>query len=194
MGAAPRPQDGLQYVLDDGKALSKSSFKALSKALTQLESDTGYHLNVVTLRKLLSDPDAFTYADKVLESWYPTREEGDKKGVLLDHLGPGGRRDRGAGLPLGGGRRRPGRGHHREHRQPGGAGKVERNHRVERRAHGPRAPRGAGQGGAPARQKARPSDRPPAVVGRRGSPTPPPPPPPPNPPLFKKKKKKKKKK
>jgi len=81
--AAPRPQDGLQYVLDDGKALSKSSFKALSKALTQLESDTGYHLNVVTLRKLLSDPDAFTYADKVLESWYPTREEGDKKGVLL---------------------------------------------------------------------------------------------------------------
>ena len=81
--AAPRPQDGLQYVLDDGKALSKSSFKALSKALTQLEADTGYHLNVVTLRKLLSDPDAFTYADKVLESWYPTREEGDKKGVLL---------------------------------------------------------------------------------------------------------------
>ena len=81
--AAPRPQDGVQYVLDDAKALSKSSFASLSKALTQLEKDTGYHLNVVTLRKLLSDPDAFTYSDKVLEGWYPTREEGDKKGVLL---------------------------------------------------------------------------------------------------------------
>merc|ERR1712078_919237 len=56
--AAPRPQDGLQYVLDDGKALSKSSFKALSKALTQLEADTGYHLNVVTLRMLLVIPSA----------------------------------------------------------------------------------------------------------------------------------------
>merc|ERR1711871_712033 len=75
--------DGVQYVLDDAKALSKSSFASLSKALTQLEKDTGYHLNVVTLRKLLSDPDAFTYADKVLEGWYPTREEGDRKGVLV---------------------------------------------------------------------------------------------------------------
>ena len=56
---------------------------ALQKKLVKVEGDTGYHLNVVTLRKLLSETDAYAYADKVLEGWYPTREEGDRKGVLV---------------------------------------------------------------------------------------------------------------
>jgi len=43
----------------------------------------GYRVVVITLRKLEYDPDAFSFADKMVEKWYPTKEKGDKKGVLL---------------------------------------------------------------------------------------------------------------
>ena len=81
--AAPRPADGRKYLYDDAKMFSRATVGALQKRLQAIEKDTGYHLNIVTLRKLLSETDAYVYADKVLETWYPTRSEGDKKGVLV---------------------------------------------------------------------------------------------------------------
>ena len=40
-------------------------------------------MTVVTLRKLQFESDAFAFADKVIEKWYPTAAAGDKKAVLL---------------------------------------------------------------------------------------------------------------
>ncbi len=71
------------YLVDDAKILNKTTRNALKNKLTTLESQSGYHLNVVTMRKLQFTPDAFEFSDKVLENWYPTKELGDKKGVLL---------------------------------------------------------------------------------------------------------------
>ena len=38
----------------------------------------GYRVVVVTLRKLQFDSDAFAFADKVIERWYPTAADGNK--------------------------------------------------------------------------------------------------------------------
>jgi uncharacterized membrane protein YgcG len=43
----------------------------------------GYRVVVVTLRKLQFDSDAFAFADKVIERWYPTAADGNKKAVLV---------------------------------------------------------------------------------------------------------------
>jgi uncharacterized membrane protein YgcG len=40
-------------------------------------------VTVVTLRKLQFETDAFAFADKVIEKWYPTAADGNKKAVLL---------------------------------------------------------------------------------------------------------------
>lgn len=40
-------------------------------------------MEVTTTRKLEFETDAFAFGDKVIESWYPTPEEGDKKGILV---------------------------------------------------------------------------------------------------------------
>jgi len=71
------------YLIDDGSLINKTTKKAIANKLGILESKTGFHLNVVTMRKLQFTPDAFEFSDKVLEKWYPTKELGDKKGVLL---------------------------------------------------------------------------------------------------------------
>ena len=55
----------------------------LNEALKDLEAQTGYHVNVVTIRKLVFEQDPFAFGDKVLETWYPTLEEGNNKGNLL---------------------------------------------------------------------------------------------------------------
>ena len=48
-----------------------------------LQSRTGFRLEAVTIRKLEFENDAFALGDKVIEKWYPTKEQGDKKGILL---------------------------------------------------------------------------------------------------------------
>ena len=48
-----------------------------------LQIDTGYRLEVVTLRKLEFENDAFAFGDKLIEKWYPTVEQGNDKGLLL---------------------------------------------------------------------------------------------------------------
>ena len=53
------------------------------KKTKQTKTETGYRIEVVTVRKLEFETDAFAFADKVVEAWYPTKEAGDKKGVLL---------------------------------------------------------------------------------------------------------------
>jgi len=77
------PVPETSYLIDDGNIINKTTKKAIANKLGILESKTGYHLNVVTMRKLQFTPDAFEFSDKVLEKWYPTKEQGDKKGVLL---------------------------------------------------------------------------------------------------------------
>lgn len=75
------PQDS--YVVDDAGVLSRLTKSDLKKLLSDLESRKGYHINVVTVRKLTSKADAFEYADQVLEKWYPTLEEGNNKGIIV---------------------------------------------------------------------------------------------------------------
>jgi len=78
---APAPETS--YVIDDGGILSKSGKRSIAQRCADLEKKTGYHLNVVTMRKLQFTPDPFEFSDKVLETWYPTIEQGDRKGVLV---------------------------------------------------------------------------------------------------------------
>lgn len=82
MGTAA-PEANSAYIVDDARVLSRAGAGALSRVLKDLESQTGYHLNVVTVRKLVFEQDPFAFGDKVLEKWYPTLEEGNDKGNLL---------------------------------------------------------------------------------------------------------------
>lgn len=77
----PAPTAG--YIVDDAGILSRASSGSINKALKDLEEQTGYHVNVVTVRKLVFEQDPFAFGDKVLETWYPTLEEGNNKGNLL---------------------------------------------------------------------------------------------------------------
>ena len=44
---------------------------------------TGYRIEVITVRKLEFETDAFAFGDKILAKWYPDKSEADKKGVLI---------------------------------------------------------------------------------------------------------------
>jgi len=76
----PAPAAG---IVDDAGVLSKASSGALVKKLANVEKSTGYKIEVVTVRKLVFEPDVFAFADQVIENWFPTAELGDKVGVLL---------------------------------------------------------------------------------------------------------------
>jgi len=71
------------YLIDDAGILNAVTKGQINAELKSLENATGYKVVVITLRKLEYDPDAFSFADKIVEKWYPTAELGDKKGVLL---------------------------------------------------------------------------------------------------------------
>lgn len=77
----PAPTNG--YIVDDAAIMSKSSRQSVGKTLAELERRTGYHVNVITVRKLVFETDPFAFGDKVLETWYPTVEIGNDKGNLL---------------------------------------------------------------------------------------------------------------
>eukprot|EP00244_Chara_vulgaris_P008858 TRINITY_DN359_c0_g1_i1.p1 TRINITY_DN359_c0_g1~~TRINITY_DN359_c0_g1_i1.p1 ORF type:complete len:315 (-),score=53.09 TRINITY_DN359_c0_g1_i1:717-1661(-) len=76
----PPPQS---YYYDDANVLNRVTRGQIQNDLAQLERETGYRLNVVTLRKVTSKADAFEFSDELLEKWYPTVEEGTNKGILL---------------------------------------------------------------------------------------------------------------
>ncbi|CAM6085374.1 unnamed protein product [Calypogeia fissa] len=71
------------YVVDDANVLNRVTKSELKSILGDLEANEGYHIDLVTLRKLTIKSDAFEFADQVLEKWYPTIEEGNKKGIVL---------------------------------------------------------------------------------------------------------------
>jgi uncharacterized membrane protein YgcG len=77
----PRPSQ--QHVIDDAGVMNRTTKKGVNDELTRFEIDTGYRLQVVTVRKLEFENDAFGFADKIIEKWYPTAEEGNNKGLLL---------------------------------------------------------------------------------------------------------------
>ena len=79
----PAPASGKGYIVDDSGLLSKASSGSINGKLKELEETTGYHVNVITGRKLVFEQDPFAFGDKVLETWYPTLADGDKKGNLL---------------------------------------------------------------------------------------------------------------
>lgn len=66
-----------------GSAREGAHSTALAAHTGRQSPRAGYKVVVITLRKLEYDPDAFSFADKIVEKWYPTAELGDKKGVLL---------------------------------------------------------------------------------------------------------------
>ncbi len=69
------------YVIDDAGVLNKTTEKSVGDALRALEAETGYRLEVATLRKLEFESDAFAFGDKLIGKWF----KGDtaKRGVLL---------------------------------------------------------------------------------------------------------------
>ncbi|KAK9805499.1 hypothetical protein WJX72_001601 [[Myrmecia] bisecta] len=71
------------YLIDDANVLNKTTKKGVNTALARLEAETGYRLEVATVRKLEFENDAFAFGDKIIEKWYPTVEQGDKKGLLV---------------------------------------------------------------------------------------------------------------
>ena len=52
-------------IVDDAGVLSKASSGALVKKLANVEKSTGYKIEVVTVRKLVFEPDVFAFADQV---------------------------------------------------------------------------------------------------------------------------------
>ncbi|KAG2448348.1 hypothetical protein HYH02_006930 [Chlamydomonas schloesseri] len=77
------PTPTSNYFIDDASVLSKATRSDINKRLKLLEIQTGYRVEVVTVRRLEFETDAFAFADKVLENWYPTAEAGKDKGLLL---------------------------------------------------------------------------------------------------------------
>lgn len=71
------------YLIDDAGVLNAVTKGEVNKELKVVEEKTGYKMVVITLRKLDFTPDPFTFSDKMLEKWFPTAEQGDKRGVLL---------------------------------------------------------------------------------------------------------------
>ncbi|GBG80342.1 hypothetical protein CBR_g30711 [Chara braunii] len=71
------------YYYDDANVLNRVTRGQLQNDLAELEKETGYRVNVVTLRKVTSKADAFEFSDELLEKWYPTVEEGTNKGIVV---------------------------------------------------------------------------------------------------------------
>ncbi|XP_073391390.1 UPF0603 protein At1g54780, chloroplastic isoform X2 [Physcomitrium patens] len=71
------------FVVDDANVLNRVTKSDLKRLLRDVEERKGYHINIITLRKLTSKADSFEFADAILEKWYPTLEEGNNKGIVL---------------------------------------------------------------------------------------------------------------
>ncbi|KAH7618879.1 putative UPF0603 protein [Nannochloris sp. 'desiccata'] len=69
------------YILDDASALNKTTKKSVGDALQELERETGYRVEVATVRKLEFENDAFVFGDKLVSKWFPGAT--DKRGLLL---------------------------------------------------------------------------------------------------------------
>jgi hypothetical protein len=54
------------FVVDDANVLNRVTKSDLKRLLRDLEDRKGYHINVITLRKITTKPDSFEFADAVL--------------------------------------------------------------------------------------------------------------------------------
>jgi uncharacterized membrane protein YgcG len=61
--------------------LNKTTRKSVAEELKRLEEETGFRLEVATVRKLEFESDAFAFGDKLVGKWFPGAK--DNKGVLL---------------------------------------------------------------------------------------------------------------
>lgn len=48
-----------------------------------MQTETGYRLEVVTVRKLEFESDAFAFGDKIIAKWYPEKTDADNKGIMI---------------------------------------------------------------------------------------------------------------
>ena len=55
----------------------------VSCTVVPLQTETGYRLEVVTVRKLEFEADAFAFGDKIIAKWYPEKTDADKKGIMI---------------------------------------------------------------------------------------------------------------
>jgi len=69
------------YIVDDASVLNKTTKKSVGDALRELETSSGYRVEVATVRKLEFESDAFAFGDKLVSKWFPGAT--DKRGVLL---------------------------------------------------------------------------------------------------------------
>lgn len=70
------------YIVDDASVINRATTKSVGDQLLELERQTGYRLEVATVRKLEFESDAFAFGDKLVSKWFPG-SEADKRGVLL---------------------------------------------------------------------------------------------------------------
>ena len=70
------------YIIDDASAINRTTKKSVGDQLQDLERQTGYRLEVATVRKLEFESDAFAFADKLVTKWFPGADA-DKRGILL---------------------------------------------------------------------------------------------------------------
>merc|ERR1711904_79811 len=70
------------FLIDDAAVLSRTTREEIDNKLSDLETNSGYKLVLVTTRKLEFNPDAFTFSDKVFGKWHKS-DGGDKNGLLL---------------------------------------------------------------------------------------------------------------
>ncbi|EFJ33934.1 hypothetical protein SELMODRAFT_83637, partial [Selaginella moellendorffii] len=71
------------HLVDDAGVVSCVNKSDIKNLLMDLEERKGFHIDIVTLHKLMSKADAFEFADQLLEKWYPTVEFGNNKGLVL---------------------------------------------------------------------------------------------------------------
>merc|ERR1712159_963941 len=70
------------FLIDDAAVLSRTTRDEINNKLSDLETNSGFKLILVTTRKLDFNPNAFTFSDKVFGKWHKS-DGGDKNGLLL---------------------------------------------------------------------------------------------------------------
>merc|ERR1711998_819931 len=70
------------FLIDDAAVLSRTTRDEIDSKLSDLETNSGFKLVLVTTRKLEFDPDAFTFSEKIFGKWHKS-DGGDKNGLLL---------------------------------------------------------------------------------------------------------------
>merc|ERR1719379_1322468 len=70
------------YYIDDASVLSRTTRDEINGRLSDLETNYGYKLVLVTTRKLEFDPDGFAFSEKIFNKWHKS-DGGNKSGLLL---------------------------------------------------------------------------------------------------------------